>query len=142
MVFSELLLLGFVLDTFRFPVGNICHFAFICRITLIPNLENSTFSGTEKITLKALEATNEIIFHVNNISINDHSISIRSTKENSSPIEITASNHLDGNRYRILLTQPMNTEDSYNLDLSFNGHLNNQLKGFFRTHYNEGRSER
>lgn len=115
---------------------------FCCRISLIPNLENSTFSGTETITLKPLEDINEISFHVQNISIDDHSIRIRSTKVNSSKISITEKYYFDGSRYRILLSEPMNADEDYNLDLSFSGYLNTQLQGFYKTYYSDGRSER
>lgn len=92
--------------------------------------------------MKILEETNEISFHVQNISINDHSISIRSTKVNSSEIDIADKSYLDGSRYRILLSEPMNTDEDYELDLSFSGHLNTQLQGFYKTYYSDGRSER
>lgn len=109
---------------------------------MIPNLENSTFSGSETITLKPLEETTEIIFHLKNMSVNEHSISLKSTKENANSTGITEMHYLDGSKYRIVLSDPMNTEETYNLYLSFTGHLNNQLQGFFKTHYSDGRSER
>lgn len=74
--------------------------------------------------------------------MNDHSISIRSTKPNSSQIDIVDKYHLDGSRYRIVLGKPLDKDEDYNLDLSFVGYLNTQLQGFFKAHYNDGRSRR
>lgn len=112
------------------------------RISLIPNLENSTFFGTETIRLQPHEDTSEITFHVQNISINEHSISIRSIKENSSQLEVIDKHKLDGSKYRIVLGSSLDKNELYDLDLNFTGHLNNQLQGFYKTGYTDGRSYR
>lgn len=105
-------------------------------------MENSTFTGKETITLRALEDTSEILFHVQNISINEHSISVRSANPNASQLDIVDKYNLDGGRYRIVLGQHLEKDEAYNLDLSFDGHLNHQLRGFYKTSYRDGRSER
>lgn len=109
---------------------------------MIPYFENSSFSGVETITLKPFVDTSEILFHVQNISINEHSISIKSTGSVSKQIDITNKYSLDGSKYLIKVSETLKRDEEYNLDLSFSGHLNTQLKGFYQAYYRNGGSER
>lgn len=109
---------------------------------MIPDLETSTFSGLETITLKAFEDTSEILFHAQNLSLNEHSISVRSNKPDSKDMVVVESYSLPGSRYRIVLGAPLHKDDEYYLNLNFTGQLNNQLRGFYKALYSEGRRER
>lgn len=107
------------------------------RIKIQPNFQNSTTSGAETITLKPIEDTKIIIFHVNNITINKHSVIVKSTKLDSKPIEINDQDYIQGQKYRIHLNEHLKTGEEYQLDMKFNGELNRHLQGFYRSQYND-----
>lgn len=117
----------------------VCFFnvVFFCRIKIQPNFQNSTTSGAETITLKPIEDTNIIIFHVNNITINKHSVVVKSKKLDSKPIEINDQDYIQGQKYRIHLNEHLKTGEEYQLDMTFNGELNRHLQGFYRSQYND-----
>lgn len=99
-----------------------------------------SFSGTEIITLKALEDTSEIILHVQNISI--HSISIRGTNATSNKVGVNDKYFLDGNRCRLVLGGYLMKDQEYNLELGFTGHINDKPQGIYKTIYKNGTSDR
>ncbi|XP_018579251.1 aminopeptidase N isoform X2 [Anoplophora glabripennis] len=107
------------------------------RMQIAPNFYNSTTSGAETITLKAIEDTNLIIFHVNNITIDKHSVIVKSTKFDSKPIEINDQDYIQGQKYRIHLNEQLKKGEEYQLDMKFNGELNKHLQGFYRSQYND-----
>ncbi|KAJ8967089.1 hypothetical protein NQ314_003101 [Rhamnusium bicolor] len=107
------------------------------RIQIIPHLHNLTTTGTVTITLNPVEDTSKIIFHVNNITIIKHSVSVISTKPKSSPITINDQDYVEGQKYRIMLNENLEIGEEYLLGIKFIGELNSHLQGFYRSRYND-----
>ncbi|XP_074039216.1 aminopeptidase N isoform X3 [Leptinotarsa decemlineata] len=114
------------------------------RIRIVPDLQNATTSGSVAMTLNVVEPTNEIIFHVSNITIEEHSLSINSTVSNSSLIEIREQGYVEGDKYKIILMEDLKRNETYDLSMTFNGQLNGHLQGFYLSQYNDasGRERR
>lgn len=109
------------------------------RIRILPDLQNITTNGTVTISLKAVQNTNEIIFHLHDIEILEDSVSVKSTKSDSSPLKISSQEYLPGDKYKISLKDSLQANKKYELHLEFTGVLNQQLQGFYRGSYNDAK---
>lgn len=111
----------------------------------------------EMITLQVAEDTSSIIFHVNRIDINKETVTVKKTDNSNSSGEFTylwrpfqtnecvwnvaevipikSQDYIDGERYRIELGDTLKKGEVYVLTLEFQGELNNQLQGFYKSHY-------
>ncbi|KAG5885710.1 hypothetical protein JTB14_037730 [Gonioctena quinquepunctata] len=107
------------------------------RIRIIPNLENSTTSGSVTMSLNVEQVTNEIIFHVRNMSIAQNSVSVKSSKPNSSPLEIREQGYLEGDKYKVVLKGDLKKSETYEMEMAFDGVLDGHLQGFYRSRYND-----
>ncbi|KAJ8960401.1 hypothetical protein NQ318_013681, partial [Aromia moschata] len=111
------------------------------RIQIVPHLQNLTTNGTVTIRLDVLEDTNKIIFHVNNITIDKHSVSVTSTKPDSRPIKIDDQSHVEGQKYKIELNEGLKKGEQYLLEIKYNGALNTHLQGFYRSQYHDANGQ-
>lgn len=105
------------------------------KIRILPDLRNATTQGSVVITLKVIRDTDKILFHLRDILIDKHSVSIRSIKSNSSQLDIKEQSYVEGDKYKITLKQHLNVNEEYELNLVYNGTLNGHLKGFYRSKY-------
>ncbi|XP_050507051.1 aminopeptidase N-like isoform X3 [Diabrotica virgifera virgifera] len=105
------------------------------RLRILPHFQNSTSEGSVTMTLNVLEDTNEIIFNSRSILIDEHSVSIRSTKPDSSLLEIKEQLYYEKEKYKIVLKEHLRKNEEYQLDLNFNGKLSGHLQGFYRIKY-------
>ncbi|XP_072384886.1 aminopeptidase N-like isoform X3 [Diabrotica undecimpunctata] len=105
------------------------------RLRILPHFQNSTTEGSVTMTLNVLEETNEIIFNVRSISIDEHSVSIRSTKPDSSLLEIKEQLYYEKEKYKIVLKEHLRKNEEYQLDVNFDGKLSGHLQGFYRIKY-------
>ncbi|KAJ8921422.1 hypothetical protein NQ315_003040 [Exocentrus adspersus] len=107
------------------------------RIQIVPNFDNLTTSGALTILLKPKEDVNKIILNVNNITIDKHSVVVKSTKSGSVPIAINDQDYIAGQRYRIVLDENLKSGGEYELALKYNGELNRHLQGFYLSRFND-----
>ncbi|CAH0553257.1 unnamed protein product, partial [Brassicogethes aeneus] len=107
-------------------------------IQLLPNLLNETTEGKESIHLNIKGDTNEIIFHLNEIKIDTHSVKLI---HNNSEIAIDNQDYIDGQRYKIVTKQPLIKNADYELKFDFTGNLNKHLQGFYKISYQENQIE-
>ncbi|XP_056640007.1 aminopeptidase N-like isoform X2 [Diorhabda sublineata] len=104
------------------------------KLRILPDLRNGTTQGSIAITLKVIQDTDEVLFHLRDIFIDKHSVSIRSTSD-SSQLVIREQNYIEGDKYKIKLLKNLNKNEEYVLNLEFKGRLNGHLKGFYKSKY-------
>ncbi|ERL90492.1 hypothetical protein D910_07840, partial [Dendroctonus ponderosae] len=97
-------------------------------IQLKPDFHNSTTDGLEMITLVPSEDTDTIIFHVNKIHIREDSVTVKPTEKSEESLSISSQEHLEGERYEIVLDDQLKKGKSYVLTLQFQGELNSLLQ--------------
>lgn len=114
---------------FYFPVKS---------IQIHPNYENNIFNGLVDITLNITKETNQIIFHLDNIEINKEKLSLKSLNDTENKlIKINQADYIEGQRYKIVLNNFLNVNQHYLLQIEYNGHLNQQLQGFYKSEYED-----
>jgi len=116
----------------RLPAGVVPrHYA----IELAPDLEAATFTGTVAIDVDVEEPVDSITLNAAELSIN----SARLIAASGEPIELDS--QLDAESERLMLTRHSGSdrlaEGSARLDISFDGVLNDQLHGFYRSTYTD-----
>ncbi len=94
------------------------------RLMLKPDLDNFTFYGEETAYLNITKPTKEIIFHSAEIEILTASVEGETAKIKYQPKAET-----------VTFTFPKALKGQVELELKFNGTLNDQLKGFYRSKY-------
>lgn len=111
-------------------------------IKLIPFLieDNFTFLGEVKILVKILEDCKNITLHAYSITIND--VKLMSVETNES-ITIT-DKHIDtAKQFYIIETDVILIKGSvYQIHMKYDGSLNNDLQGFYRSSYKVGNETR
>ncbi len=103
------------------------------ELTLEPDLENRTFAGHVTITVNVHEPTSEILLNVAELEV--------TSAEMTEVCGITAkgSIHPQPERQRCCIRFATTREaGTWLLILSFNGTLNDQLRGFYRSTYKDG----
>ncbi|KAF4524596.1 hypothetical protein B566_EDAN008551, partial [Ephemera danica] len=113
------------------------------EITLIPYFEdfepdkNFTFDGTVKIELFVNTTTNQIKMHAYDIAIDD--TTVKFTHSNGSVLNIFQDlvyNDTDDRQFlNISLTENLIENETYILEMSYTGRLNDDLDGFYRSKY-------
>ncbi len=115
-------------------------------LTFAPDLENFTFDGTETITVKVDESVKSITLNALDLKIKSASI-----KRSQRPGEEAGGKLADGNGSEMEGTVSLDSEHEvativfpgtlikgdYILQLSFTGDLNDNLRGFYRSHYKD-----
>ena len=116
----------------RLPAGVVPrHYA----IELAPDLEAATFAGTVAIDVDVEEPVDSISFNAAELSIN----SARLVAASGEPVELDS--RLDAESERLILTRRGGSgrfaAGPARVDISFDGILNDQLHGFYRSTYTD-----
>ncbi|KAJ8960400.1 hypothetical protein NQ318_013680 [Aromia moschata] len=107
------------------------------RLQLVPDFYNSSISGAVTISLNALEETDTIVFHVNDIMINSNSLSVRPTTGDSTPIEIESQEYENDYKYKVVLKDNLKKDTPYQLETKFVSKFNDHLMGMYKVQYND-----
>jgi puromycin-sensitive aminopeptidase len=99
-------------------------------IELAPDLTSFTFSGSEKIGVQVAEPTREILLNAAEMEITAASV----TLADGTSIGASASVDEDAERATLVLESELPAGEAM-LSLTFNGTLNDQLRGFYRSQY-------
>uniref|UniRef100_A0A5S6R5A7 Aminopeptidase n=1 Tax=Trichuris muris TaxID=70415 RepID=A0A5S6R5A7_TRIMR len=101
-------------------------------IKLQPFFENFTFAGTEKIDLEILTSTNVLKFHSEEIDIVKASLTSGSDHYDNLPVEYNS----HWMTAEVKIPKPINPGPA-ELMLKFTGVLNDKLRGFYRSSYQD-----
>ncbi len=102
-------------------------------LELVPDLTAGTFSGTARIAVDIVEATDALVLHAAELEIDEATI----TGADGSTATLTAA--LDDDLERLTLTsqgEPMRAGEA-TLDITFRGVLNDKLRGFYRSRFTD-----
>ena len=91
------------------------------QVSLVPDLENASFTGTVSISASAVEAATEIV--LNAIELEIHSVSVNGTVST-----FTLNEDLE----RLVINSSVAPGDLV-IDIAFTGILNDKLRGFYRS---------
>ncbi|XP_073838653.1 aminopeptidase N-like [Musca autumnalis] len=106
-------------------------------ITYLENPTNLTFEGQVKISFQVLEDTKNITLHVQNLTVNESGIMLKSKNDNSIQLCLDSVKSFEENDFYILmLCQTLKEEESFELTLDFSGVLGD-LVGYYRSSYND-----
>jgi puromycin-sensitive aminopeptidase len=102
------------------------------EIRLEPDLVNASFAGKETIALTVTRATSAIILNAVDLAI------ASATLEGPSSMRLEATVALEDSMQRCHLTFPQSiSPGEWRLHLTFQGKLNDQLRGFYRSTYKD-----
>eukprot|EP00640_Fibrocapsa_japonica_P000353 CAMPEP_0113937194 /NCGR_PEP_ID=MMETSP1339-20121228/3867_1 /TAXON_ID=94617 /ORGANISM="Fibrocapsa japonica" /LENGTH=883 /DNA_ID=CAMNT_0000939869 /DNA_START=46 /DNA_END=2697 /DNA_ORIENTATION=- /assembly_acc=CAM_ASM_000762 len=102
-------------------------------IRLEPDLVKFTFDGEEKIDVQVVSATSKIVLHSNELYIKSASF-FGSDEKKVSPTETVFNSKLQ--TLTFVFVDPIPVGEGV-LSISFMGHLNNQMAGFYRSKYTD-----
>jgi puromycin-sensitive aminopeptidase len=91
------------------------------QVSLVPDLEKASFTGTVSISAEAIEAASEIV--LNAIELQIHSVSVNGTESTFS---------LNEELERLVIDTAVTAGD-LTIDITFTGILNDKLRGFYRS---------
>jgi len=107
------------------------------NVTLQPNLVKCTFKGSQAIDLEVKESTSEIKFNSLDLTVEDIKVTLPSGET-----IIPSNTDINVGTESITLTLPNALPvGSAKLSMSFNGELNDKMKGFYRSKYNSANGE-
>jgi len=95
------------------------------RLVLEPDLDNATFAGTVSIDVTAID-------EVASVALNADELDIASVRVGGAE----ASFHLDPAAERLIIEAPLDTGEAV-IDITFTGTLNDKLRGFYRSTFND-----
>ena len=102
------------------------------KLRIMPDISNAKFSGEETITLTIAETVKEIVLHAAEISISTAAL------RNHSGNTISTSVKYDEEKQQIILSLDAPAEPAeWQLELHFDGILNNKLRGFYRSTFKD-----
>ncbi|XP_063900761.1 puromycin-sensitive aminopeptidase-like [Zophobas morio] len=99
-------------------------------ITIKPDFDQFTFLGTSSIEIKVFENTQEIILHAVDLEILECTL-----KSGKDSFDKSRLNYNKDDETVTLYFKEKITVGKYQLDLSFNGQLNDKMVGFYRSKY-------
>ena len=102
------------------------------ELVLQPDLEAAVFSGTASIDLSVTEPTSELVLNAAELSISQASLTTADGDE--VPATVTLDEKLE--RAHVTLSRQIEAGD-HRLTMSFDGVLNDQLRGFYRSTYTD-----
>jgi len=109
------------------------------HVHLTPDLKNFTFHGALLVDLQVKEATDTIVLHSYEIKINSASVSSLRPAEKYKAVDIS----YDEKEERAILKFSSTLQPGpAQLDLDFDGVLNDKMKGFYRSKYTLNGEER
>ena len=91
------------------------------QVSLVPDLDNASFTGTVSIATEAVEAASEIV--LNAIELQIHSVSVNGAEATFS---------LNEELERLIINTAV-TAGPVTIDIAFTGILNDKLRGFYRS---------
>lgn len=100
------------------------------KINLKPNLEEFTFYGEEVIHLNLEQSTDKIILHAVEIDI----VTVEITDKNKKKIIGTVTYNKESETATLIFPEEITTGEK-ELFLTFNGELNDKMRGFYRSAY-------
>jgi aminopeptidase 2 len=100
------------------------------KITLTPNFESFTFTGTVDITVKAVWDTDSISLHHDRITI----VTVTVTK-NAVDIPVTPDYDPVTNIFTLNLTSTFVKDETATIHIEYTGVLDNDMAGFYRSSY-------
>lgn len=103
-------------------------------LRLEPDLTAFTFQGTETITLTVRETTSEIVFNAVELQIGEASVLNDTNAVHRGSVEFEPATE----RCRIRFTTAL-SPGTWTLSLSFTGILNDKLRGFYRSTYQDAK---
>ena len=111
-------------------------------VKLIPFLSenNFTFNGEIKILINVTENTNNVTLHVNDIEIYTDSIALEDAKSGQNVSVLRVTN--DTERQFFIIYTNLEKDHQYNVKMNYVGHLNDRLKGFYRSSYDVNGTKR
>ncbi|MDP9464236.1 MAG: M1 family peptidase, partial [Actinomycetota bacterium] len=95
------------------------------RLLLEPDLDGATFSGTVSIDVTATHAVESVV-------LNADELHIASVRMGDADVPF----HLDGVAERLVIEAPLDTGDAV-IDVAFTGTLNDKLRGWYRSTFND-----
>lgn len=108
------------------------------NLKIIPNLSGHfNFSGTVSIMIDVLSTTNEILLHCKDMTVRNVSLA-RGSKEYKSNYLLNYTDEL----LKITTNENLTAKFTYNLTIKFNGTLNDNMVGFYRSSYRTGKTNR
>lgn len=103
----------------------------------MPFLEegNFTTSGTMVMTLFVADDTRKIIFHANDLDIDQSSLTVKRAIDKAT-IEVAEQDYdRNSQRYTVTMKDDLVHDVVYELTVKFTGLLNNNMQGFYRSSY-------
>ena len=101
-------------------------------LRLEPDIASATFHGQETVSLTVLQTTTTIVLNAADLAVNSAVIEGQQGQRQQATIELDESLQ----RCRLTLSQPI-TPGEWRLHLSFEGTLNDKLRGFYRSTYKD-----
>src|SRR5438445_6009515 len=102
------------------------------ELRLEPDLVTARFSGRVTIVVNVREAVNEIVLNAAELEVQRAAVSDATGKSQSAAIALEAATE----RCRLTVQQPL-APGVYRLQLTFQGTLNDKLRGFYRSSYKD-----
>ena len=106
-----------------------------------PDPENFTFDGTVEIFLKCRNATNIVVLHINQLTVQNSTIDFRPRFKDG-----PSWTHWEEDKarqfFKLYLTDNCVVEREYVMQLTFDGKLTDDLAGLYRSSYKEGNKTR
>ncbi|XP_063230526.1 uncharacterized protein LOC134535382 [Bacillus rossius redtenbacheri] len=104
-------------------------------VRLAPDLDNFTFAGEVTVTLAVVEATDRVVLHANDLSVDRGSIALLSLSGGSGVAVVDVVE--DGRRHFLIvrLNRSLAARERLNLSISYTGHMRDDMYGFYRSYY-------
>lgn len=103
-------------------------------IVPLPNINPFTFEGEVTIQLTVHEATNELVLHCNDLTIQELTL----TTSAGDPVDLQSTTftcELPYSFLRVLTTTQLPANTEYILNSKFTGNLQTNMRGFYRSWY-------
>ncbi|XP_011050630.1 PREDICTED: aminopeptidase N-like [Acromyrmex echinatior] len=126
-----------VLDNYRLPL-NVIPTEYDIKLQPIfesSNQDNFTFKGESVITLFTAIETNTIIFHAKEINITEKSIKLTDKKENKIYNITELKEDINKDFVILIFKDLIPAKKNIQLSLHYTGKLNDKLRGFYRSSY-------
>lgn len=114
------------------------------KIKLTPNIvvDNFTFTGDIEIEFFVEKKTKNVTFHIDEITINNKTIRIVDKKNKDVDLNFTKTSEDTVRQfYTIEMEEELKAEGTYVLSMPYEGILNNQLFGFYRSSYKNDKGQ-
>ena len=101
-------------------------------INIHPNLTTFKFSGRVIIELRCYQPTNNIIFHVRDLSVGN----VKLTDSKQKRLKIVRNvQYKENQQHLISVNEELREKERYSLYMEFNGTLSKNMEGFYRSSY-------